>query len=489
MLGPEEGMPEAGSSVEDAEDLLQEAYLRWHQADADAVRSPEAWLVAVVSRLSIDRLRRAATERAAYAGTWLPEPIASGDLASAGHRAELASDLSMAFLVLLERLSPEERAAFLLRDVFGCDYGEMARVLERSEVACRQLVHRARTRVRQGESRFAVAPETKERLIERLLAALSAGDRDGLLELLAEDAALGQRRAGHRHRGRRAGLRHYGDRDRWRADRRLLPRPQPGQAPPRGRRSSGMIGCRFPGGAIDYPGSLIKLHVTPGGLMDPAAPRVVLIESELAVRRLLEQSLAGEGCVVTAAGDGVTGLDLIATGGACDVVLASATLPDLDAYDVCSVLRECLPATPVILICDPVHGLTAERTLFGNSSLFLTRRTDPALLLADVRASMAQALRIRRQLLEAQRGALSQEGDLLATGTDRVARARSLGGRHPSPPCPKCGSDRVIPIVYGAARMELLSAYATSRVALGGARKPANAPTWQCRECDNRWSP
>jgi len=175
-------------SVQDAEDLLQEAYLRWHQTDADAVRSPEAWLVAVVSRLAIDRLRRATTERAAYEGSWLPEPIATGDFASAGHRAELASDLSMAFLVVLERLSPDERAAFLLREVFDCDYGEIARVLERSEAACRQLVHRARTRVRQGEPRFAVAPETKERLIERLLAALSAGDRDGLLGLLAEDA-------------------------------------------------------------------------------------------------------------------------------------------------------------------------------------------------------------------------------------------------------------------------------------------------------------
>jgi RNA polymerase sigma-70 factor (ECF subfamily) len=95
----------------------------------------------------------------------------------------------MAFLVLLERLTPDERAAFLLREVFDCDYGEMGQVLERSEAACRQLVHRARTRVRQAEPRFAVAPEIKERLIERLLAALSAGDRDGLLELLAEEAS------------------------------------------------------------------------------------------------------------------------------------------------------------------------------------------------------------------------------------------------------------------------------------------------------------
>ena len=174
-------------SVEDAEDVVQESFLRWDDADPAEVRSAEAWLVAVTTRLAIDRLRRAATERRHYAGNWLPEPIATAPEA-ADRRAELASDLSMAFLVLLERLAPEERAALLLRDVFDAGYGEMARVLERSEAACRQLVHRARERVRGQRTRFRVPAETHERLLERFLAALGADDQEALLALLAEDA-------------------------------------------------------------------------------------------------------------------------------------------------------------------------------------------------------------------------------------------------------------------------------------------------------------
>ena len=175
-------------TVEDAEDVLQEAYLRWHQADAAEVRTPEAWLVAVTTRLSIDRLRRAATEREQYVGDWLPEPIATDPPSAADRQAEMASDLSMAFLVLLERLAPEERAALLLHDVFDTDYGEIARVLEKSEAACRQLVHRARVRVRGDRARFPVSPETKERLLEQFLAALGADDQDAVLALVADDA-------------------------------------------------------------------------------------------------------------------------------------------------------------------------------------------------------------------------------------------------------------------------------------------------------------
>jgi len=174
-------------SVADAEDVLQESYLRWHRSDAAAVREPEAWLVAVTTRLAIDRLRRAATEREHYIGAWLPEPIAVPADAS-DHHAELVSDLSLAFLVLLERLSPEERAAFLLREVFDTGYDEIAKVLDKSEPACRQLVHRARVRVRGERRRFQVPAETQERLLERLLEALAAGDRESLLELVAEDA-------------------------------------------------------------------------------------------------------------------------------------------------------------------------------------------------------------------------------------------------------------------------------------------------------------
>jgi len=177
-------------SVADAEDVLQDAYLRWHQADASAVRNVEAWLVSVTTRLSIDRLRLASTEREQYVGTWLPEPIATNEQSATDHKAELASDLSMAFLLLLERLAPEERAALLLRDVFDSGYDEIARVLEKSEAACRQMVHRARTRVRGTRARFAVPVETKERLLEQFLAALGADDKESLLSLVAEDATF-----------------------------------------------------------------------------------------------------------------------------------------------------------------------------------------------------------------------------------------------------------------------------------------------------------
>jgi len=174
--------------VADAEDVVQEAFLRWRQAAAgDAPRSDEAWLVSVTTRLAIDRLRRAATERAAYEGLWLPEPVA---LEPPDRRAELADDLSLAFLLLLERLAPEERAAFLLREVFGVEYGEIARTLGKSEVACRQIVHRAKERVRSDRRRFEVDPDARERVARRFVEALRAEDRDGVLALLAEDVVL-----------------------------------------------------------------------------------------------------------------------------------------------------------------------------------------------------------------------------------------------------------------------------------------------------------
>jgi RNA polymerase sigma-70 factor (ECF subfamily) len=130
-----------------AEDVVQEAMLRWHLTDPASVREPGAWLTSVVTRLAIDQLRHAAAVRAIYPGPWLPEPVAD-ERVSPEYRSELASDLSMAFLILLERLAPEERAAFLLRDVFGTDYGEIARVLGKSQAAARQMVHRARESVR-----------------------------------------------------------------------------------------------------------------------------------------------------------------------------------------------------------------------------------------------------------------------------------------------------------------------------------------------------
>src|ERR671924_1485260 len=128
--------------VDEAEDVVQDALLRWQSTGGANVREPEAWLVAVTTRLAIDRLRHAKTKRSLYTGPWLPEPISEERL-SPDYRSELASDLSMAFLVLLERLAPEERAAFLLRDVFDFEYAEVASALDKTEDACRQMVHRA----------------------------------------------------------------------------------------------------------------------------------------------------------------------------------------------------------------------------------------------------------------------------------------------------------------------------------------------------------
>jgi RNA polymerase sigma-70 factor (ECF subfamily) len=175
-------------TVQDAEDLVQETWLRWQGADPVVIRSPEAWLVAVISRLAIDRLRHEGVEREAYPGMWLPEPIATDRHSAPDHQAEVASDLSMAFLVLLERLAPEERAAFLLREVFDCGYAEIAQVLGKSPEASRQVVHRARERARRDRPPLRGSLESRERLLERFLAALQADDRDRLLAVFAEDA-------------------------------------------------------------------------------------------------------------------------------------------------------------------------------------------------------------------------------------------------------------------------------------------------------------
>ena len=167
----------------DAEDIVQEAYLRWHQADTDGVRSPEAWLVSVVTRLSIDRLRRISVEREKYIGQWLPEPLFGNPARSPEEELELASDLSMAFMVLLERLAPVERAAFLLHDVFDCAYPVISGILQKSEATCRQVVHRARDRVRSERQRFRANERERRKLIEKFVAAANAGDELTLLAL------------------------------------------------------------------------------------------------------------------------------------------------------------------------------------------------------------------------------------------------------------------------------------------------------------------
>jgi RNA polymerase sigma-70 factor, ECF subfamily len=174
-----------GSRAE-AEDIVQEAYVRWHQVSAGNIENPEAWLITTTSRLAIDRLRRLKTEREAYVGQWLPEPIITD--APPDRHLDLADDLSIAFLTLLERLAPEERAAFLLHDVFDVGYGKIASVIERSEAACRQVVHRARERVRGDRKRFDVSESAKATMLNRFTAAMQARDEQALLALFAPDA-------------------------------------------------------------------------------------------------------------------------------------------------------------------------------------------------------------------------------------------------------------------------------------------------------------
>ncbi len=169
----------------DAEDVVQDAWLRWRRSDAEALRSPEAWLVTIATRLALDRLRAVRTERAAYEGLWLPEPLVGpADEATPEAQAELASDVSVALMWTLERLAPEERAAFLLRQAFDRDYDEIAALLGKSETACRQLVSRATRRVREAQPRFAVSPHAHREVLERFAAAATSGSREAIEALL-----------------------------------------------------------------------------------------------------------------------------------------------------------------------------------------------------------------------------------------------------------------------------------------------------------------
>ncbi len=192
-----------GSRAE-AEDVVQEAYLRWHRADGTAIRDPGAWLVTTATRLAIDRLRALQTQRQAYVGPWLPEPLLGREPPRPDREVELASDLSVAFVVLLERLAPEERAAFLLHDVFDCDYAEIARTLNKSETTCRQIVHRARTRVKAERRRFRSTEGDRIRLLRKFLAAAEARDERALLKLFAPDAVWTADGGGRVNAGRRA---------------------------------------------------------------------------------------------------------------------------------------------------------------------------------------------------------------------------------------------------------------------------------------------
>jgi RNA polymerase sigma-70 factor (ECF subfamily) len=179
-------------SVSEAEDVVQEGFLRLHRArgGGERIESPRAYLSTVVSRLSLDHLRSAAVRRETYVGEWLPEPlVASADDDPAG-KAEMADSLSLAFLVRLESLSPEQRAAFLLREVFDEPYDRIAEIVGTSEQNARQLATRARRHVEQRRPRFEASREQREELATRVFAAADEGDLQGLEELLAHDVVF-----------------------------------------------------------------------------------------------------------------------------------------------------------------------------------------------------------------------------------------------------------------------------------------------------------
>jgi RNA polymerase sigma-70 factor (ECF subfamily) len=179
-------------SVSEAEDMVQEAFLRYQGAldKGEDIESPKAYLSAVVTRLAIDQLRSARVRRERYVGQWLPEPLVTDEEADPAAQAEQADSLSMAFLLLLERLTPLERAVFLLHDVFAYGYDEIAAIVGKSEANCRQLASRARRHVESEKPRFEASRRERDALAERFFAAVSEGDVNGLVEMLAADVVV-----------------------------------------------------------------------------------------------------------------------------------------------------------------------------------------------------------------------------------------------------------------------------------------------------------
>ena len=185
-------------SIAEAEDAVQDAYLRWHATDRDNVTDVRGFLTTATTRICLDVLRSARARREAYIGPWLPEPVVDTTALAPDAQTELAEDLSIALLLALDRLSPLERAAFLLHDVFDCSFGEVASALDRSEAACRQLASRARTHVREARPREQLVPRVSagdattrhEELVMAFLDAARSGDLDTLTNMLAEDVRL-----------------------------------------------------------------------------------------------------------------------------------------------------------------------------------------------------------------------------------------------------------------------------------------------------------
>jgi RNA polymerase sigma-70 factor (ECF subfamily) len=180
-----------GSAAE-AEDVVQEAFVRLHQAAVEGVRveSPAAYLTTITTRLAIDQLRSARVRRETYVGTWLPEPILTDEGTDVAEEAELADSMSMAFLLVLETLSPVERAVFLLHDVFGYEFDEVAPIVEKSAQNTRQIAVRARKHVEARRPRFEPSERERDELARRFFAAARAGDMEGLVRMLADDAVM-----------------------------------------------------------------------------------------------------------------------------------------------------------------------------------------------------------------------------------------------------------------------------------------------------------
>jgi RNA polymerase sigma-70 factor (ECF subfamily) len=177
-------------SVTDAEDMLQETFIRWQQAADEEIRSPRAFLITIISRLCINHLQSARVQREEYVGQWLPEPIVTGPGSDPLEMVRVDESLSMAFLVVLERLTPIERAVFLLREVFEYQYAEIATFLGQSEANCRQILGRAKGHVSEVRPRFKTSERKRDDLLEGFLKATSSGDMEGLLALLATDVVL-----------------------------------------------------------------------------------------------------------------------------------------------------------------------------------------------------------------------------------------------------------------------------------------------------------
>jgi RNA polymerase sigma-70 factor (ECF subfamily) len=178
------------SSAMDAEDIVQETFLRWQQVNPMEIESPKAYLTTITTRLCLDQLRSARTQREVYVGPWLPEPLLAESAPDSAEIASLADSLSMAFLVLMESLSPVERAVYLLREVFDYDYPEIARIVSKSEIHCRQIVSRARQHLSSRRPRYEVLPGQQQRLSQQFAQACFSGDLPGLMTILAEDIVL-----------------------------------------------------------------------------------------------------------------------------------------------------------------------------------------------------------------------------------------------------------------------------------------------------------